>query len=137
MITTEQYFGKFMDHSDVTTTVKVNAAELLESCHRLETMARSDEVIFLTNPATKSNISGTQYGGFRPQDCPIGAPGSSHKQGKAVDRYDPDGKIDAWCLVNQDKLKECGIYIEHPNATASWSHWTTRAPGSGNRVFYP
>ena len=24
-----------------------------------------------------------------------------------------------------------------PEATPGWSHWTTRAPGSGRRVFYP
>jgi len=137
MITIEQYFGKFLTHPDVTEEVMDNAKELLEACSKLEKMARANGLLFLTNPTTKSGVSGTQYGGFRPRTCVIGALKSSHKEGKAVDRYDPDGKIDNWCMKNLPSLEECGIYIEHPSATLSWSHWTTKAPRSGNRVFYP
>jgi len=140
MITLEQYFGKFISHPDATEEAKDNAKRLLAACAKLEVLAREQGVNFLVNPSTKSNVSGTQYGGFRPKNCLIGAAKSSHKEGLAVDRYDPDGKMDAWCLAHSragEELEQCGIYIEHPNATSSWSHWTIRPPHSGHRVFYP
>lgn len=137
MITIEQYFGKWIDHQDATEARKGNAKRLVIACEMLSAIAASDGVVFPTNPATKSGVSGQQYGGFRPQDCPIGAPHSSHKEGMAVDRFDPLNLIDDWCMDNLDKLALCGIYIEHPDATKHWSHWTIRPPLSGNRVFRP
>lgn len=140
MITFDQYFGPWISHKDATEERKVNAVRLLSCCKSLEAMALADGVQFPDNPATGSGVSGQTYGGFRPQDCPQGAPHSSHKEGLAVDRYDPHGDIDKWCMLNAGiggKLEQCGIYIEHPDATPHWSHWTVRAPGSGNRVFHP
>jgi hypothetical protein len=137
MITATEYFGKFHDHPDATNERKSNADTLLDACDALEALADADLVEFPDNPKTGSGVSGTQYGGFRPQDCPEGAPHSSHKEGLAVDRYDPNGRIDAWCMKNLDKLERCGIYIEHPDSTPGWSHWTIRAPASGHRVFFP
>lgn len=137
MITLEEYFGKWIEHPDATDARKENARKLLTACTKLEALARIDCVQFRQNPTTHSQISGSQYGGFRPQEYALGAAHSAHKEGLAVDIYDPDGKIDAWCMANQEKLKQCGIYIEHPYATLSWSHWTIRPPASGNTVFYP
>lgn len=136
-ITLAQYFGPWAKHPDVTPKHRDNAARLLLAVARLEAHAVADGVVFRINPKTGSGVSGTQYGGFRPQDCPEGAPGSSHKKALAVDRFDPIGEIDAWCLRNLDILELCGIYIEHPSETCGWSHWTIRAPGSGRRVFFP
>jgi hypothetical protein len=63
---------------------------------------------------------------------------SSHKEGRGIDIYDPhDGAMDHWCMQNQVDLVEIGLYMEHPAATPGWCHLTTRAPGSGSRVFYP
>jgi hypothetical protein len=137
MITIEQYFGKWIDHPDANETRKGNAKRLLIACELLTAMAAADGIAFPTNPATKSGVSGHRYGGFRPQDCPQGSPNSSHKEGMAVDLFDPLGNIDEWCLDNQDKLELCGIYIEHPDATKGWSHWSIRAPKSGRHIFYP
>jgi len=137
MITLEQYFGKWIDHPDATEARKGNAKRLLIACEMLSAMAAADGVVFPTNPATQSNVSGQQYGGFRPQNCPIGAAHSSHKEGMAVDRFDPLNKIDDWCMANLDKLALCGIYLEHPDDTPHWSHWSIRPPLSGNRVFHP
>lgn len=137
MITLAQYFGRFKNHPDATAARKVNATNLLTACGQLEALALADGVVFHDNPATECGVSGEYYGGFRPKNCPQGAEHSSHKEGSAVDRYDPRNEIDAWCMANLDKLEQCGIYIEHPDATPTWSHWTTRAPGSGNRVFHP
>jgi hypothetical protein len=136
-MTVEQYFGPWIKHPDATPKRKDNAARLMLAVARLEAHAVADGVVFRINPKTGSGVSGKQYGGFRPQDCPEGAPGSSHKDALAVDRYDPIGEIDAWCLRNLDVLELCGIYIEHPSETCGWSHWTIRAPKSGRRVFFP
>ena len=140
MITLDQYFGHFRFHPDATPDRIQNARLLLHACSALEYFAVRDGIEFPDNPVTGSGVSGQTYGGFRTQDCPQGAPHSSHKEGMAVDRYDPEGLIDAWCMKNSEVgglLESCGIYIEHPDATPGWSHWTTRRPRSGNRVFRP
>lgn len=137
MISIDEYFGPWLHHPDATDARMTNADNLLNACDALEAMAREDGVAFPINPATNSQVSGKTYGGFRPQSCPQGAPKSSHKEAMAVDRFDPLNKIDEWCMSNLDKLEQCGIYIEHPDSTPGWSHWTIRAPKSGNRVFIP
>jgi hypothetical protein len=140
MITLDHYFGPWKGHKDATEERRQNAILLLHACSALQYFAERDGVEFLDNPHTGNNVSGKTYGGFRPQDCPQGAPASSHKQGQGVDRYDPEGLIDAWCMNNAEVgglLETCGIYIENPDATPGWSHWTTRRPRSGNRVFRP
>lgn len=137
MLTEAEYFGPWIKHRDVTPRRLANARGFLVKVNALKAEAERDGVVFKKNPATKSVVSGTQYGGFRPQDCPQGSPGSSHKEGTGIDFFDPDGLIDKWCMANFDKLAAHGIYIEHPDATPTWSHWTTRAPKSGKRAFYP
>lgn len=148
MITLREYFGPWWDHPDATDEIKQNASSLLIACAALEQLAMVDGVSFPEHERSlsglhwydESDISGNGYGGFRPQDCPVGAMHSSHKEGLAVDRYDPNNNIDAWCMANSGisgKLYQCGIYIEHPTATPFWSHWTIRRPGSGNIVFFP
>jgi len=137
MITLNQYVGPHRESPDWTPTCEQNATKLLAASAALEAEMADDGVEFPDNPATGSGVSGQTFGGFRPQDCTQGAPNSSHKKGQAVDRYDPKDEIDAWLMAHQDRLVFHGLYIEHPSATPGWSHWTTRAPGSGNRVFYP
>lgn len=137
MITLSDYMGKWLHHPDATLEAMENASDLLEACTKLYVMAKLDGVTFPINPVTGTQVSGAQYGGFRPQSCTQGAPKSSHKEGLAVDWYDPNGDIDAWCMANLDKLEACGIYIEHQDATKGWSHWTTRRPKSGHIVFHP
>ena len=137
MITLNQYVGPHRDSPDWTPAREQAATKLLAACSALEVEMARGGVSFPDNPATHSGVSGQTFGGFRPQNCPQGAPNSSHKEGLAVDRYDPRGEIDQWCVTHQDRLAVHGIYIEAPEATPGWSHWTTRAPGSGRRVFYP
>ena len=137
MITLEQYFGPWLRHADATPVKQKNAETMLVAVNGLMAEAEADGVVFFTNPSTDSQVSGTQQGGFRPRLSTQGAPNSSHKEGTGVDLFDPHNKIDEWCMKNLDKLEKYGIYIEHPSATHSWSHWTTRKPHSGNRVFYP
>lgn len=137
MITMKQYVGIHEHSPDWTAERQLNAANLLAACAKLEELAVADSVVFPDNPKTGNGVSGDTLGGFRPQDCKIGAPKSSHKEGLAVDRHDPKGLIDSWCMVNQGRLAECGIYLEHPTKTIGWSHWTIKAPTSRNRVFMP
>jgi len=137
MITLEQYVGPHAQSKDWTEERQDNAVAMLSCVNALKAEMEADGVRFHTNPNTKTNISGKTYGGFRPQDCPQGAPTSSHKTGMGIDLYDPFNEIDAWLLSHQDRLEAHGLYIEHPSATDTWSHWTTRAPKSGRRIFYP
>lgn len=137
MITLLQYAGIHIGSSDWTPERQVNAKKLLAACAALEVEMMRGGVAFPDNPKTRNGISGQTMGGFRPQCCQQGAPNSAHKQGLAVDRYDPRGEIGQWCLGHQNRLAVHGIYIEHPNATPGWCHWTIRPPKSGNRVFFP
>ena len=137
MITETDYVGPWFNSPDLTEARKDNIDKLLDACSRLEARMVADGVDFPLNPATHSNVSGKTYGGFRPQSCPQGAPRSNHKEGLAVDRWDPMGKIDEWCMAHLDALEECGIWIEHPDSTPHWSHWQCVPPRSGRRVFYP
>lgn len=137
MITLDQYVGPHAKSVDWTAERQANAKRLLAACINLEALASANGISFPINPATGSGVSGLTYGGFRPQSCPQGAPHSAHKEGLAVDRYDPHGAIDAWLMANQDLMAGAGIYIEHPDSTKGWSHWTIRAPASGRHVFFP
>lgn len=136
-LTLIQYFGKYLKHIDATTERKDNAEKLVIAVNRLIDIMVMAGVTFRTNPLTGSIVGGETLGGFRPQNCPIGAPASAHKQGLAVDIYDPDGKIDDWLISHQLELKQYGLYFEHPTATRGWSHWSTRKPRSGRTFFYP
>lgn len=137
MITLSQYAGKWRTSPDWNADVEANALRLLTSVNALEAEMARMGVRFPDNPATRSGISGSLYGGFRPQACPIGAEKSNHKQGKAVDRYDPGNMIDDWLMAHQDRMAVHGIWIESPDNTDGWSHWQSVPPNSGNRVYRP
>jgi hypothetical protein len=135
-ITVAEYFGRYADHKDVTEAVRAEAEALLDRVNRLiEFLATKKMVRFQINPLTKSLISGAGAGGFRPQGSSVGAPSSSHKEGRGVDIYDPDGDIDD--AIDDAILEQFGLFREHPAATRSWCHITTRSPRSGKRSFYP
>lgn len=137
MITLAQYVGIHAKSKDWTAQRSINAAMLISAANALMQKAMADGVKFPVNPKTGSQISGNTFGGFRPQDCPQGAPNSNHKEGKGIDIYDPKNEIDAWCMTNQQALEDAGIWIEHPDATNTWSHWQSVPPRSGNRVYRP
>lgn len=134
-ITVSDYFGKWIDHADATAERKEAAQVMLDKVNAILTEAEANGVELHTNPKTQTHVSGEQYGGFRPQECPQGAPHSSHKEGRAVDVYDPDNALDRW--VTDARLEAFGLYREHPDSTPRWCHLTDRAPGSGRRTFYP
>ena len=129
------YFGNWFDHEDATEERKAAASELLDRVNALLVEAEAHGVDLKINPRTHSYVSGETYGGFRPQDCPQGAPNSSHKLARAVDIYDPDNTLDAY--VTDAILTAHGLYRESPTATNRWCHLSDKAPGSGRRTFQP
>jgi len=137
MITLDDYVGPHSKSPDWTDDRRKNAIKLLIAVAELEAYMALDGVIFPRNPATGTSVSGQRYGGFRPKSCAIGAERSAHKEGLAVDIFDPVNEIDTWLMANQDKLALCGAYIEHPDATNKWAHISILAPKSGKRIFYP
>jgi len=66
-----------------------------------------------------------------------GAKKSNHMACLAADFHDADGKLDEWCMANLNVLEECGLWLEHPDATKNWTHVQVVPPKSGNRVFKP
>lgn len=135
MITVAQYFGDWLGHTDATEERKENAQKLLEKVNSLLFAAQMGGVVPPVNPNTACQISGSRYGGFRPQSCPQGAPESSHKVGRGVDIYDPQNRLDEW--LSDDILEAFGLYREHPDSTDRWVHLTDRPPHSGRRTFQP
>jgi len=135
MINLAEYLGEWVGHVDATDERVENAEQLLASVNALLLEAEDSGLIIPLNPRTGSCVSGTEYGGFRPQSCPQGSEHSSHKEGAGVDVYDPRGMLDVW--ITDDILEQHGLYREAPSSTSTWCHLTTRAPHSGKRTFYP
>lgn len=150
MITAAQYFGA-KPHTQADEEV---AKDLLARVNALigEAVA-AGAFVRVIDPDTGTEISGARGGagdgGFRVRTSITGRPGSSHKEAKGVDPYDPDSRLDTWLDRFEDgnggnsKLEAYGLYREHPDATRGgtpeqdWCHLQTRAPGSGRRTFRP
>jgi len=137
MITIEEYFGQFATHPDATAERKGNAAALLEQVNALREEAEADGVVFKTNPHTGNFISGNGHGGFRPENCPVGADHSTHKDGNAVDNYDPERTFAKWCRTHERSLAARGLYMEREEWTPVWAHLQRVPPRSGKIAFIP
>lgn len=143
MISLDNYFaGK--PHSDVH---RLDADDLLTRVNAL-----LDEFVLNGGkrsrcPNTGTEISGSKGGsgdgGFRLTTATTGKGDSSHKEAKGVDVFDPHDELDKWLDKfehgdgDNSKLREYGLYREHPSATISWCHLSTRPPHSGKRTFIP
>jgi len=70
----------------------------------------------------------SQYRGWRPQDCPIGAPKSAHKQGLAIDLVPHNlTLIPEFWLFCHDNAEKYGITeIEDKSLTPTWVHISWR-----------
>lgn len=134
MITLDQYFAGFVGNAGITEEHKVNAAKLLARVNGLLATAAAAGIHPTIHRTTGTEVS-TREGGWRPKLSLTGAGTSSHKEGRGVDVCDVGNKLDSW--LTDKLLEEAGLYREHPSATDSWCHLTTRAPGSGRRTFYP
>ena len=135
MITLDQYFGIYASHADAGPGMYAAAETMLEKANALLERAESAGIAMEINPNTNSQVSGEFNGGFRPQDCAVGAAKSSHKQARAVDVFDKNNALDGW--ITDEILTEFGLYREHPDDTPRWCHLSDKAPGSGRRTFHP
>jgi hypothetical protein len=144
IVTLAHYVGRWFKSPDWDIRRQFNAEALLVKVNALLTdYETSTSRKLAINPATGTHISGQLYGGFRPQSCTIGAPSSSHKEGRGIDIFDENDLLDQW--LTDAILTKHGLYREHPQATylgsngkpQPWCHLTDRAPRSKNRTFFP
>lgn len=64
---------------------------------------------------------------------------SNHMVGRAIDIADASRALKRWLVTpaGQVALIECGLWMEHPDATPTWVHVQIVPPRSGSRVFRP
>lgn len=140
MISKQDYLGIHSKSADLTTERLANIDRLLTAVNRLMMLGIKENITFKINKNTSSQVSGETFGGFRPQSCTIGATHSAHKEGLAVDIYDPIEDVDTWLKTSDDArdlYEQLGLYFEHSDYTRGWSHWGLKRPASGNRFFKP
>ena len=65
------------------------------------------------------------------------APKSKHLIGAACDIWDPKGELMDWCVANEKRLEQIGLWMEHRSATPTWVHMQIYPPKSGKRFFLP
>lgn len=144
MIRLTEYFGS----KPYSVAHEAAAQDLLNRVNALiDEAAEAAAFVRTIDPDTGTEISGSKGGsgdgGFRLPNATTGRQGSSHKEAKGVDCFDPDGDLDEWLDTfeqgggRNSKLEEHGLYREAPTSTPTWCHLTTRAPGSGRRTFFP
>lgn len=128
-ITVEEYFAAYAGHPDITPERLANGEALIGKVDALLEAAALDGLVLAVNPYTDCLISGSGNGGFRPQACLIGAPKSTHKQGRGVDIYDPQRRLQAWCYRHPELMKELGLTMENGRWTPTWCHLQDTPPG--------
>ena len=133
MITLEAYWkGRDKEYPDeLTESIKENAAETVRRVNELLALAEADTGFVFEEVAS----------GWRPHavndSTANAATGSKHLTAQACDVRDPQGHLDEWCVRNQDKLAEIGLWLELPKATPNWAHLQTAPPKSHARIFIP
>lgn len=137
LISMQDYVGVWVGHPDWTTERQARAERLLIAVNGLLAELEKAGIRTRANPKTGTLISGETGGGFRPQDYPVGAKGSAHKTGEAIDLFDPFGSIGGYLYVRQIMLTRAGLWMESPMATTGWCHLQIRPVKSGNTVFQP
>lgn len=153
MISLEQYFtnpstGEVkphgFEHED-------NARELLRrrDALRADFYAAHPGRAVDIDPDTGTEISGKKNGsgdgGFRLKGSATSAGRkSSHEEACGVDDSDQDNAFDDWLTTFDEDdghknamLEKHQLYREHPDATPTWAHLTTRPPASRRRTFRP
>lgn len=138
VITLADYLGEHVKThpQDLTPELTANASRTVEKVNQLFQALEFAEI------KVERNASGSYLNsGWRPAaynaTVKNAAVRSMHITGEAADIFDPEGAIDDYLMGNLMVLAGLGLYMEHPAATKGWTHVQTRAPRSGNRVFYP
>ncbi len=123
--------------NQLTSAMRLNADITLSCVNALLFSMWGDGIVPELSPITLTPVTS----GWRPAVINAATPGASvrslHLTCEAIDLYDPEGVLDDWCMQHTTLLAGHGLYLEHPAATKGWCHLQTRAPRSGNRVFYP
>lgn len=133
MITLYDYIGdkRTKNPSDYTPEVEKSAEDLIHKVNYLLTFFKVDRPDFIVQMSS----------GWRPKTyndkIPNAAKKSNHITGKAVDIADLNKALGGWCITHTDILEKCGLWIENPQATATWVHFQTVPPKSGRRIFNP
>lgn len=128
MTLNDYWMGRDKTHAaELTSEIRLNAEDLVRRCAALAAVL----------PFALPRVSS----GWRPPTINAGvrnaAKRSNHMTGNAVDFADPKGIMGDWCLANLQELERAGLWLEHPDATATWCHLQRVPPRSGNRVFRP
>lgn len=79
----------------------------------------------------------TVTSGYRPghfNTLAKGAVRSKHMTCQAVDIADPKHELTNW-IMQENRLENFNVWIEHPDDAPSWLHCQIVAPPSGLRVF--
>lgn len=136
MITLEMYWmgrdAKFP--GSLTEVVRKNAEE---------TVRRANRLLGIYVAETGDKRQRAVASGWRPAEVNATVKGaakkSNHMTGRAVDIADASGTMKKWLMTNRGQLAliECGLWMEHPEATPTWVHVQIVPPLSGNRVFRP
>jgi len=136
MITAAQYFGTkphTPEQAAAFDDLNTRVTALLTEVSRAG--AYNYDIDFDTGSLISGSRNGAGDGGFRLPNAATGRAGSSHKDARGIDIYDPYEKLDTW--LSDGMLANHGLYREHPSKTVGWCHLTTREPGSKRRTFYP
>ena len=131
MITVAEYVGPYVDSPDWNPETTAAAMIMLEKVNSLLDKYVEDGGLLVINPSTGTLISGEKNGGFRPQNCPIGAPRSKHKTGHGVDVYcpAPNRELSRWCYAHPEELESRGLCMEDARWTLGWAHFQDVPPG--------
>lgn len=76
--------------------------------------------------------------GYRPgifNTLAKGAVRSKHMTCQAADIHDPEHALINWLMAEPNRLRDFGVWIEHPEDTPTWLHCQIVPPPSGLRVF--
>lgn len=133
MISLETYWkGRDKEYPDeLTEAIQENAAETVKRINQLLELAEAD-----TGHVFEEVASGWRPAAVNDKTANA-ASHSKHLTAEACDVRDPLGQLDEWCVQNQARLAEIGLWLELPKATPNWTHLQTVPPKSHARIFIP
>ncbi len=123
VLTSSNRFPEREKSEECTSLVRQNAADTAERVTKL--LEDIDYATYVTS-------------GFRTRQSNKKAKGaifSAHLQGRAVDLFDPDGKLANKILAKPQVLVDYDLYLENPQYTKGWVHLDTTK--RKNRIFIP
>lgn len=133
MITEKDYWmGRDEKYaSECTDTIKRNASDTCKCINKLLAIASTEAGI----------VRNKMSSGWRPKsvnDATANAGKySTHITAEGGDVQDLDRALAAWCVINPEKLAECGLWMEDPRWTPTWCHFQRKPPLSGKRIYIP